>query len=98
MNIAGRSAHGRDGPVQNDHERRHLWAGDTDALPTRPHREPDGLSRASRRYLPAALHCAAEDDDVVALQALVELSMTAERNAEVAAALERLAASEGGNI
>jgi hypothetical protein len=55
----------------------------------------DPLSAAHRRRLLRALNTAAQNGDVAAQQALVELSLAAERDTQIAAALEQLNASEG---
>ncbi len=55
-----------------------------------PPRGPDPLSVAHRRRMLAALNRAAQAGDVSAQAALVELSLSAERDAKIADALARL--------
>ncbi len=62
--------------------------------PARKPRGPDPLSAAHRRRMLAALNRAAADGDIAAQAALVELSLAAARDAEIAATLERLKADE----
>ena len=63
-----------------------------------PHkaRGVDPLSAAHRRRLLAALNTAASAGDVSAQQALIELSLVAERDAEIAGTLRRLRADDNG--
>ena len=60
--------------------------------PARRPRGPDPLSIAHRRRMLAALNRAAADGDIAAQQALVELSLAAARDAQIAAVLEQLKA------
>jgi len=64
--------------------------------PARRPRGPDPLSAAHRRRMLAALNRAAADGDIGAQQALIELSLAAERDAEIADTLRRLRAEGEG--
>ncbi len=54
----------------------------------------DPLSPTHRRRLLRALNTAAQNGDVASQQALIELSMTAARDAQIAATLARLKADD----
>jgi hypothetical protein len=74
-------------------------SGDEPAIPDteKPARKVRGvgvLSLSHRRRLLAALDAAAQSGDIAAQQALVELSLAAARDAQIAATLHRLK-SEG---
>ena len=67
--------------------------------PARKPRGVDPLSATHRRRLLRALNTAAQNGDVAAQQALIELSLAAARDEQIAAALQRLKAddsAEGG--
>lgn len=66
----------------------------TAEAPSRKVRGVDPLSSAHRRRLLAALNAAAAAGDVSAQAALVELSLAAERDEQIADALRRLRAGE----
>ena len=83
----------------------HLPEHEPDAGPTAPaetptRKTPRGvapLSPTNRRRLLRALNKAAEAGDVSAQQALIELSLAAERDAEIADTLRRLRAEGEGD-
>ncbi len=77
------------------HETREPDAGPTAAeAPARKPRGVDPLSATHRRRLLRALNTAAQNGDVASQQALIELSMTAARDAQIAATLARLKADD----
>ncbi len=65
--------------------------------PTRKVRGVGVLSLSHRRRLLAALDAAAQSGDIAAQQALVELSLAATRDAQIAATLQRLKADDGAD-
>jgi hypothetical protein len=71
-------------------ERADGGADDATETPARKPPRPDPLSITSRRRLLTVLMTAAESGDVNAAAALVELGLSAERDAQIAAVLRRL--------
>ena len=64
--------------------------------PEQPRRRgPDPLSQATRRKLLGTLLRAAENGDAVAAATLIELGLSAQRDAQIAAALEQIEAGGG---
>ena len=64
--------------------------------PEQPRRRgPNPLSEATRRKLLGTLLRAAENGDAVAAATLIELGLSAQRDAQIAAALEQLKAGGG---
>ncbi len=64
--------------------------------PEQPRRRgPNPLSEATRRKLLGTLLRAAENGDAVAAATLIELGLSAQRDAQIAAALEQIKAGGG---
>jgi hypothetical protein len=88
--VPRRRRDGEIGPVMTNHPDRADNGADAPAeTPARRTRGVDPLSGAHRKRILAALNRAAVAGDVAAQQALIELSMAAERDKAIAATLEQ---------